>query len=191
MTSGRPYLRCRGFQPRTFRKWSERPRRKARCRGEADDLVADYDHLVVDECHHVSAASFELAVRRAKAKYVLGPFCDGREKGRSPSDYLHAMRSCPLSREREVVCRELWHRASGEIKATQFRLPATLDGVTRVMITEVFAALAADEARNDMIFGDVLKPLEGGRSPLVLTERRDHLGILAQRFSLFTRIWSF
>jgi Type III restriction enzyme, res subunit len=41
-------------------------------RGEADDLVADYGHLIVDECHHVSAASFELAVRRAKAKYVLG-----------------------------------------------------------------------------------------------------------------------
>lgn len=38
-----------------------------------------------------------------------------------------------------------------------------------------------------MIFGDVLKALEGGRLPLVLTERRDHLGILAQRFSLFTR----
>ena len=38
-----------------------------------------------------------------------------------------------------------------------------------------------------MIFDDVLKAVEGGRSPLVLTERRDHLGILAQRFSRFTR----
>ena len=29
--------------------------------GEADDLVANYGHLVVDECHHLSASSFELA----------------------------------------------------------------------------------------------------------------------------------
>lgn len=36
------------------------------------DLVADYGHLVVDECHHVSARGFEMVARRAKAKYVLG-----------------------------------------------------------------------------------------------------------------------
>ena len=40
--------------------------------GEVSDLVADYGHLVVDECHHLSAASFELVARRAKARYVLG-----------------------------------------------------------------------------------------------------------------------
>ncbi len=39
---------------------------------EVSDLVADYGHLVVDECHHLSAASFELVARRAKARYVLG-----------------------------------------------------------------------------------------------------------------------
>ncbi|MBN4683497.1 DEAD/DEAH box helicase family protein, partial [Pandoraea nosoerga] len=41
-------------------------------RGEVSDMVADYGHLVVDECHHLSAASFELVARRAKARYVLG-----------------------------------------------------------------------------------------------------------------------
>ncbi|MCY4231008.1 MAG: DEAD/DEAH box helicase family protein, partial [Alphaproteobacteria bacterium] len=41
-------------------------------KGEVDDVVADYGHLVVDECHHLSAVSFEAVARRAKAKYVLG-----------------------------------------------------------------------------------------------------------------------
>jgi superfamily II DNA or RNA helicase len=40
--------------------------------GEAADIVADYGHLVVDECHHLAASSFELAAKRSKAKYVLG-----------------------------------------------------------------------------------------------------------------------
>ena len=37
-----------------------------------DDRVADYGQLIVDECHHVSARSFELAVRRVKAKFITG-----------------------------------------------------------------------------------------------------------------------
>jgi len=41
-------------------------------KGEVKDLVADYGHLVIDECHHLSAHSFELVARRAKARYVLG-----------------------------------------------------------------------------------------------------------------------
>ena len=41
-------------------------------RGEVDDCVADYGFVIVDECHHVPARGFELAVGRAKAKYVAG-----------------------------------------------------------------------------------------------------------------------
>jgi superfamily II DNA or RNA helicase len=37
-----------------------------------DDLVAEYGQLIVDECHHLSAVSFEAVARRAKAKFVLG-----------------------------------------------------------------------------------------------------------------------
>src|SRR6185503_4487059 len=40
--------------------------------GEVDDRVAAYGHLVVDECHHLPARSFELVARRAKAKFVTG-----------------------------------------------------------------------------------------------------------------------
>ena len=41
-------------------------------KGVVNDLVGDYGHMVVDECHHLPAASFEQVARRAKAKYVLG-----------------------------------------------------------------------------------------------------------------------
>ena len=51
----------------------------------------------------------------------------------------------------------------------------------------VYAALAQDEPRNDLIFDDVLKALEAKRSPLVLTERKDHLEYLQRRFSRFVR----
>ena len=41
-------------------------------KGVVDDRVAAYGHLVVDECHHLSARSFELVARRAKARFVTG-----------------------------------------------------------------------------------------------------------------------
>ncbi|HWW88548.1 MAG TPA: DEAD/DEAH box helicase family protein, partial [Vicinamibacterales bacterium] len=37
-----------------------------------DDRMGDYGQLVVDECHHLSAHSFEQVVRRAKARFVAG-----------------------------------------------------------------------------------------------------------------------
>jgi superfamily II DNA or RNA helicase len=37
-----------------------------------DDIVANYGHLIVDECHHVAATEFELIAKAVKARYVLG-----------------------------------------------------------------------------------------------------------------------
>ena len=55
----------------------------------------------------------------------------------------------------------------------------------RPPIQHVYAALAADEDRNDMIFDDVLHALEAGRSPILLTERKDHAHRLAERLGRF------
>ena len=51
----------------------------------------------------------------------------------------------------------------------------------------LYAALAQDQRRNDLIFDDVLQSLEVGRRPVILTERRDHLELLRDRFQKFTR----
>ena len=41
-------------------------------KGVVDDRVGDYGQVIVDECHHLSAHSFEQVVRRAKARFVAG-----------------------------------------------------------------------------------------------------------------------
>jgi len=45
---------------------------KKRKKGEVDDIVANYGYLVVDECHHISAPSFEAITRQFKGKYITG-----------------------------------------------------------------------------------------------------------------------
>ena len=63
------------------------------------DLIADYGHVVVDECHHLSAVGFEAIARQVKARYVLGLSATVTE-GRSPADHLHAVWLHPLSGRR-------------------------------------------------------------------------------------------
>ena len=41
-------------------------------KGVVKDLVAEYGQIIVDECHHISAFSFEQVLKQAKAKYVIG-----------------------------------------------------------------------------------------------------------------------
>ena len=35
-------------------------------------MVQDYGHVIIDECHHVSAPRFEMVLNEVRAKYVLG-----------------------------------------------------------------------------------------------------------------------
>jgi superfamily II DNA or RNA helicase len=156
-------------------------------RGEVSDLVADYGHLVVDECHHLSAASFELVARRAKARYVLGLSATvARKDGHHPIIFMQ----CGPVRHRvdartHAAGRGIIHRVM--TRSTQFQLPSPLGESDRPSMPAVYAAIARDEMRNNLIFDDVLKALEAKRSPIVLTERRDHLEYLQGRFSRFVR----
>jgi superfamily II DNA or RNA helicase len=54
-------------------------------------------------------------------------------------------------------------------------------------IQGLYGLLARDETRNAMIFHDILTALELGRSPVVITERKDHLQTIAQRLSKFVK----
>jgi superfamily II DNA or RNA helicase len=156
-------------------------------RGEVSDLVADYGHLVVDECHHLSATSFELVARRAKARFVLGLSATvARKDGHHPIIFMQ----CGPVRHRvdaraQAAERGMTHRAKQ--RSTRFQLPPPLATSERPSMPAVYAALAQDETRNDLIFDDVLKALEEKRSPIVLTERKDHLEHLRNRFSHFVR----
>ena len=155
--------------------------------GEVSDLVGGYGHLIVDECHHLSAVSFELVARCAKAKYVLGLSATvARRDGRHPIIFMQ----CGPVRYRvdakaQAATRSFTHKV--RLRETVFRLRPELETTGAQQMAALYAALAADEKRNDMIFDDVLTSLEAGRRPVILTERRDHLDSLRGRFEKFTR----
>jgi superfamily II DNA or RNA helicase len=155
-------------------------------KGVVDDIVGNYGHLVVDECHHLSAVSFELVARRSKARYILGLSATvTRKDGHHPIIVMQ----CGPVRHRVDARSEAAKRPFDHvvrIRDTSFQLQPTLNA-SSPSIQDVFKAMVADEARNGLIFDDVLHALEAGRSPVVITERTAHLEVLAKRLERFAR----
>ncbi len=152
-----------------------------------DDRVANYGQLIIDECHHVAAEEYELIGKEAKARYVLGLSATPvRKDGHHPIIFMQ----CGPVRYR-VSPKELAASRPFEhtiiTRHTQFKPIIRDEAQGRVTIQELYGALARDAARNDLIFDDVVAALEAGRSPLVITERKDHLEILAELLSKFCK----
>jgi len=147
------------------------------CRkGVVDDIVANYGHVIVDECHHVAALSFEQLMKKVKAHYVLGLTATPvRKDGHHPIIIMQ--------------CGPIRYRYSGK-EATA---DSSFDHVVRVRSTgfqntpendqpalyEIYQRLIVDETRNELICKDILESLKSNRSPLLLTERTEHLHIIA------------
>ncbi len=147
-------------------------------KGLVNDRIADYGFVIVDECHHVPAFSFELAVSRAKAKYLTGLSATVvRKDGHQPIVFMQ----CGPVRYRVDAKRQAAKRPfSHEVLArpTGFQMQGEPEGDARIEFQRVCDQLIRDNSRNQLICSDVVQSVQNGRAPLVLTERIDHLETL-------------
>lgn len=153
-------------------------------KGQVADAVAEYGQVIVDECHHLPAFSFEQVISEVKARYVVGLTATPRR--RDGHDPIMAMQLGPprfsVNSRAQAADRPFMHLLVAH--ETGFRLS---DGGQDMGIQSIYRALVADAARNKLILNDVIAAVEAGRSPLVLTERKNHLAFLADRLSKFVR----
>ncbi|OGP98666.1 MAG: restriction endonuclease subunit R [Deltaproteobacteria bacterium RBG_19FT_COMBO_46_12] len=153
-------------------------------KGEVKDMVAEYGQVIVDECHHIPAFTFEQVLKQAKARYVAGLTATPiRKDGHHP---IIMMQCGPIrfreSAKKQAAASPFEHAVL--IRFTDFRLPPEL---TDPKIQDIYSALVSDRHRNDLIFNDLLKTLEMGRSPLLLTERTEHLEWFAEHLKGFAQ----
>jgi superfamily II DNA or RNA helicase/very-short-patch-repair endonuclease len=148
-------------------------------KGVVDDRVAEYGHLVVDECHHLSARSFEQVARRTKAKFVTGLSATlPRKDGHHPIVFMQ----CGPVRYRvdakeQAAARPFEHTVL--VRSTGFRPVREANADARIQFHDLYDELISDESRNRLICNDVVQAAREGRSPIVLTERNEHLDRLA------------
>jgi superfamily II DNA or RNA helicase len=62
------------------------------------------------------------------------------------------------------------------------------ESADELTIQDVYAALVHDEARTALIVADLVHALKGGRSPLLLTNRTEHLQLIASQLSQVAEI---
>lgn len=136
--------------------------------GEVNPIVESYGQVIIDECHHVGAVSFDAILKRVKAKYVLGLTATPiRRDGQQPIIFMQ--------------CGPIRHSAARPLSA-----PQDLEVVPRYRdlrietdqdagIQEIFKLLANDDARTGAIAAEIEAAYRAGRKVLVLTERTEHL----------------
>ena len=152
-------------------------------KGVVKDLVSEYSQVIVDECHHIPAFSFEQVLKKARARFVLGLTATPiRKDGHQPI----LMMQCGPVRYKGQAKKSVQDDPFEHVvlpRLTEFNIPPNKE----LTIQEIYNAMLFDEARNDLIFDDLLSALEAGRSPLLLTERTEHLELLAGKLKNFAR----
>jgi len=152
-------------------------------KGVVDDIVGNYGHLIIDECHHVSARSFEIVTRQSKTKYVTGLSATTiRKDGHHPIIFMNiGPIRYKVSDKKQASARYFRHRVI--IRKTNFSTPVENCDKNPPAIQELYTTLIHDENRNTMIIDDIINSIVGKRSPIVITERKEHLQYLAEKLS--------
>ncbi len=141
---------------------------------EVKDFVKNYGMVIVDECHHISAFSFEKILRTVNAKYVYGLTATPiRQDGHHPIIFMQ--------------CGAIRYRVDAKSQAEKRNFPHyIIPRFTEFRVAEndidyqtVCTKICKDEMRNNMIVNDVIKAYYEKRNPIVLTERKEHADVLA------------
>ncbi|MCL1883805.1 MAG: DUF1653 domain-containing protein [Defluviitaleaceae bacterium] len=145
---------------------------------EVKELVKNYGMVIVDECHHVSAFSFEQIMKAVNAKYVYGlTATPTRKDGHHPIINMQ----CGKIRYKVDAKKQAEERPFDHYiipRFTQFQKPMHREGDYenyQIICTDI----CENENRNNLIINDVIFAVKQGRNPIILSERVSHVQYLA------------
>ncbi|MDL2318697.1 DEAD/DEAH box helicase family protein [Eubacteriales bacterium OttesenSCG-928-A19] len=149
--------------------------------GSADEIkpwIGEYGMVIVDECHHIPAISFEQVLKSVRARYVYGlTATPTRQDGHHPILYMHlgGIRY-QVDAKAQAEKRPFAHVMIPRFTGSRFHV----DGESRTpAIGQYYAQIMEDDLRNHQIVDDVLACAKEGRHCLLLSERTDHVKTLA------------
>ncbi len=128
----------------------------------------------------MAAFSFEQILKTTNAKYIYGlTATPTRQDGHHPIITMH----CGPIRYRVDAKSQAEERPFEHYiipRFTRFQKPTHQDE-EKWSITDIYRDVQNSEIRNEQIVGDVVTAVEQGRSPIILTERTEHVKILADK----------
>lgn len=140
------------------------------------ELVQDYGHVIVDECHHVSAPRFEMVLNEVRAKYVLGLTAtperqDGHQKiiFMAAGPIRHKVKNTAEDKfDQQVIVHQLYDTPPKQL----------IQSEERPKISDAYRWILENTERTERIVADVLTCVHHSKQPIVLTERREHAEII-------------
>ena len=141
---------------------------------EVDDIVKNYGMVIVDECHHVPSVNYEKVLGAVNAHYVYGlTATPARQDGQHPIIFMQ----CGVIRY-SVDAKSQANKRNFEHYLipcfTGFKKPFSQNEADW-HITKIYTAIAEDEFRNQQIVTDVLEAVKNNRTPIILTQRKEHV----------------
>ena len=128
------------------------------------DLIKNYTQVIVDECHHIPAITFELIVKQFCGKYILGlSATPNRKDGLQPILYQQLGSVAYEFKKKRTIDNEL------ELIKTDFTSQADT-------YSQIISELSVNDKRNRQIITEVIK--NSDRKILILTDRLDHISEL-------------
>ena len=143
------------------------------------DFVKNYGLVIVDECHHVAAVSFEKVLSEVNSKYVYGLSATPvRQDGKHPIVYMQ----CGPIVYRDDAKTKASERPFAHIlspRFTNYQIPIEWDE-KNIQIQDIFTDLTLSSDRNNQILKDIHAAIQQGRTIIVLTDRKDHVDLLVK-----------
>ncbi len=140
-------------------------------KGEVHECLQDYGMIIVDECHHISAFSFDQVLQAAPAKYVYGlTATPTRKDGLQPIVYMQ----CGPIRYKDNAKKQAKARPFDHKVRMQF---TAFDPTIRqeMSLQQVYQQIFENEERNSKLVADIIKNYREGRNAIILTERVAHV----------------
>lgn len=152
--------------------------------GNVLDIAKNYGMIIIDECHHTAAYTFEQAINTGNAKYVYGiSATPERENGHTPiikmqcGDIRYKVDSLKFNKKLNIPMKVI---------AKKSRLNFTNQNIDNYELNEINDLIAKDIIRSENIIKDIKKEYDNGKNILVLTERLELMNYIYDKLSKYT-----
>lgn len=148
--------------------------------GDVKEVVNNYGMILVDECHHVPAVTFEQILKKATSKYIFGlTATPARPDGHHPIIFFYCGPvRFSVDAKKQAEKRPFEHYLVPRF--TSFKTQTDNEG-KELSLQEIKTCLVTDELRNQLIMDDVLECYEKGRKSLILSGRVGHVEELEKK----------
>lgn len=153
--------------------------------GKFNDIVKNYGMIIIDECHHSSAYTYESALNKVNAKYVYGVSATPeKENGHTPIIKMQ----CGNIRYK-IDLKEFNKNLNLAMKvySQKIHLNFVDKNINDYSLNEIYNFISKDVIRNDKVINDIEQEFNSEKNILVLTERIEHLEYLSERLSKLTK----